>query len=60
MTPREKNVEVMLEIFRAIERRDQQSMLDLVHSDAEFLWPPSLPYAEARSPKPGGPGWGTT
>jgi len=35
-------------------------MFELVHPDAEFLWPPSLPYAEARNPKPGGPGWGAT
>ena len=60
MTSREKNVEVMLEIFRAIERRDQKRMFDLVHADAEFLWPPSLPYAGARNPKPGSPGWGST
>jgi ketosteroid isomerase-like protein len=59
MTSSEKNVEVMLEIFRAIERRDQQRMFDLVHADAEFLWPP-LPYATVRNPKPGGPGWGAT
>src|SRR5229473_3210721 len=52
MAAREKNIEVMLEVFRAIERRDQRRMFDLVHSDAEFLWPPSLPYAEARKPKP--------
>src|SRR5260370_7792565 len=43
MATREKNIEVMLEVFRAIERRDQRRMFDLVHSDAEFLWPPSLP-----------------
>src|SRR5258708_455469 len=60
MATREKNIAVMLEVFRAIERRDQRRMFDLVHSDAEFLWPPSLPYAEARNPKPGGPGWGAT
>jgi ketosteroid isomerase-like protein len=60
MTSSEKNVEVMLEIFRAIERRDQTRMFELVHADAEFLWPPSLPYASARNPKPGGPGWGAT
>ena len=56
----EKNIEVMLEIFQAIERRDQQRMFDLVHPEAEFLWPPTLPYAAARNPKPSGPGWGTT
>lgn len=60
MTAVEKNIEVMLEIFHAIERRDQQHMLDLVHPDAEFLWPPSLPYAASRNPKPGGPSWGAT
>ena len=60
MTIGEKNAKVILEIFRAIEERDQQRMFDLVHTDAEFLWPPSLPYAGARNPKPGQPGWGTT
>ena len=60
MTSLQKNVEVMLEIFHAIERRDQKRMFDLVHTDAEFLWPPSLPYAGARNPKPGSPGWGST
>ncbi len=40
MTTSEKNVELMLEIFRAIERRDQHRMFELVHPDAEFLWPP--------------------
>lgn len=60
MTTGEKNVQVMLEVFRAIEKRDQRRMFDLVHTDAEFLWPPSLPYAGARNPKPGQPGWGTT
>ena len=43
MTTKE-NVDVMLEIFSAIERRDPQRVLDLCHSDAEFQWPPSLPY----------------
>lgn len=60
MITTEKNVEVMLEVFQAIEHRNQRRMFDLVHTDAEFLWPPSLPYADARRPKPGGPGWGTT
>lgn len=56
----ERNVKVMLEIFRAIEERDRRRMFDLVHTDAEFLWPPALPYAGARNPKPDEPGWGTT
>jgi len=39
-----ENVEVMLEIFSAIERRDPQRVFELCQPDAEFLWPPSLPY----------------
>jgi hypothetical protein len=35
---------VMLEIFRAIERRDVPRLLELCHADVEFHWPPSLPY----------------
>ncbi len=38
------NIEVIRGIFSAIERRDFQQLLDLCHSDVEFLWPPSLPY----------------
>lgn len=38
------NVEVLFEIFRAIERRDAQRVLDLCHSGVELHWPPSLPY----------------
>lgn len=40
----EANVEVMLEIFRAIERRDLEGFLGLCRPDVEFHWPPSLPY----------------
>jgi ketosteroid isomerase-like protein len=39
-----ENVAVMLEIFRAIERRDRQGVLHLCCPDVEFHWPPSLPY----------------
>jgi ketosteroid isomerase-like protein len=53
MSTREKNVEVILEIFSAIERRDEQRVLALFHPDAEFHWPPSL------SGK-GGPTWEET
>jgi ketosteroid isomerase-like protein len=49
MSIREKNIQVMLEIFRAIEERDPQHEdlqreLALVQPDVEFHWPPSLPY----------------
>src|SRR5215510_16288696 len=47
MSTNEKNVEVMLKIFNAIEHRDQESRLALFHPDVEFHWPPSLPYGGA-------------
>jgi uncharacterized protein len=40
----EKNVEVMLEIFNAIEHRDQERVSALMHPDVDLRWPPSLPY----------------
>jgi uncharacterized protein len=39
-----ENVQVMLEIFSAIERRDPRRVFELCQPDVEFLWPPSLPY----------------
>jgi ketosteroid isomerase-like protein len=42
-----ENVQVMLEIFGAIERRDAQRVFELCQPDVEFLWPPSLPYGGA-------------
>ena len=42
-----ENVEVVLEAFRAIERRDDQRFLDLLHPDFEIRWPPSLPYGQS-------------
>lgn len=39
-----ENVQVMLDIFGSIERRDAQRLVDLCHPDVEFHWPPSLPY----------------
>ncbi|PYM99510.1 MAG: hypothetical protein DME08_05690 [Candidatus Rokuibacteriota bacterium] len=56
-----ENVQVMLEIFRSIERRDAQRFLDLCHSDVEFHWPPSLPYGGASRGRPGTiPTWSDT
>jgi uncharacterized protein len=42
-----ENVQVMLEIFSAIERRDAQRVFELCQPDVEFHWPPSLPYGGA-------------
>jgi ketosteroid isomerase-like protein len=50
MSARDRNVEVMLEIFRALEERDpNRRSVDereeaLYQPDAEFHWPPALPY----------------
>src|SRR5215813_2624492 len=49
MSTSEKNVEVMLEIFKAIENRDPQTRLAFFHPDVEFHWPPSLPYGGSSS-----------
>jgi ketosteroid isomerase-like protein len=39
-----ENVTVILDIFSAIEQRDERRFLELVHPDCEMHWPPSLPY----------------
>lgn len=49
MSRSEHNVQVMLEIFSAIEQRDPervdvQRQIKLFHLDVEFVWPPPLPY----------------
>jgi ketosteroid isomerase-like protein len=46
---RDRNVQVMLNLFRAIEERDPQRRnaereLSLYQPDVEFHWPPALPY----------------
>jgi hypothetical protein len=46
-----ENVQVMLEIFGAIERRDPQRVFELCQPDVEFHWPPSLPYGGASPPR---------
>ncbi len=56
-----QNVEVMREIFDAIERRDAGRFAELVQPDVELHWPPSLPYGgSTRGPEPVGPTWGKT
>jgi ketosteroid isomerase-like protein len=55
------NANTMLAIFAAIERRDAQRLRDLFDPEADFHWPPSLPYhhpdpAGARTGSPAGPG----
>ena len=56
-----ENVEVMLQIFSAIERRDAQRALELFHPDVEFHWPPCLPYGGTyRGLQPHHPTWSQT
>jgi ketosteroid isomerase-like protein len=56
-----ENIQVMCDIFSAIERRDARRFLARVHPDGEMHWPPSLPYGgTARGLQPAGPTWNTT
>jgi uncharacterized protein len=41
------NAEIIIDIIRAIEERDAERVLQLCQPDAEFIWPPSLPYGAA-------------
>jgi ketosteroid isomerase-like protein len=45
---RDKNKELLLEVFRAIEERNDQKFSELLHSDFEIHWPASLPYGEGK------------
>ena len=56
-----RNVQTMLKIFEAVERRDDKAMADLCQPDVEFSWPASLPYGgEFRGADRPGPTWGQT
>jgi ketosteroid isomerase-like protein len=55
MSSLQDNAAVMLDIFGAIERRDAARLAQLFAPDAEFVWPPSLPYGGAS--RPGRPSW---
>jgi uncharacterized protein len=56
-----QNVELVREIFRAIEGRNAARLLELVHPAAEFHWPPSLPYGGIESlQQASGPSWAGT
>jgi ketosteroid isomerase-like protein len=61
MSTEEKNALVVLEVFRAIEQRDNQQFIRLLRPDFEIYWPPSLPYGGAfRAPTHEGPTWSET
>ena len=37
------NEALVLDMFRAVEERDVDRILEIYHPDVEFFWPPSLP-----------------
>jgi ketosteroid isomerase-like protein len=46
------NIQLILEMFRAVEQRDGQRLLELYHPEIEFHDAPSLPYGGVVSGKP--------
>ena len=44
MTGSTPSAEVVLAVFAAVERRDDVALARACQPDAEFCWPPSLPY----------------
>ncbi len=61
MNSREKNLEVMRKLFRAVEEHNEVGVVGLYQPDVEFLWPPSLPYGGSHGGlRPSGPTWGET
>jgi ketosteroid isomerase-like protein len=63
MTSTEHNVKTLLEIFDAIEQRDERRFPELVDPDFESHWPPSLSYGGTfHGPQPtiGRVSWGET
>jgi ketosteroid isomerase-like protein len=55
------NAELMREIFRAVEQRDEQRMRELFDPGLEMHWPPSLPYGGTHTASALGPAtWSQT
>ena len=46
----EKNSQIVLDAFKAIERRDDETFRALLHSEFQIHWPPSLPYGGSNAP----------
>jgi ketosteroid isomerase-like protein len=45
----DESVAIVLEAFRAVERRDEQRLRELCHPEVSFHWPPSLPFGASSS-----------
>lgn len=48
MTTNEANVQVVLQAFRAVEKRDAEALAAVCQPNVDFDWPPSLPYGGSR------------
>ena len=60
-TSKENNIDVMRKLFRAVEEHDPQTLAALCQPDAEFHWPPSLPYgSQGGGARAGGQTWSET
>jgi ketosteroid isomerase-like protein len=44
-----ENVDLVLACFAAVAQRDVERQRKLFHPEAEFHWPPSLPYGRSRA-----------
>lgn len=55
------NVRLVLDVFSAIELRDDLRFRELLDPDFEIAWPPSLPYGgTSRGVAPASPSWSET
>jgi ketosteroid isomerase-like protein len=45
-----ENSQIVLDAFKAIEQRDDETFRALLHSEFEIHWPPSLPYGGSNAP----------
>jgi uncharacterized protein len=51
--PKKTSIQIVLKVFRAIQDRDENGFVLLLHPDFEIHWPESLPYGgNSRDPKP--------
>jgi len=61
MSSNQRNINAILDIFSAIERRDVSRELELFQPDVELHWPPPLPYGGiTHGLKPERNSWGQT